>query len=85
MQVIGHHHPRIKPHVGIPLLQPFPAFPCDLSHVIQLHRFFFYRTEEAYVILHAERHKVSTGLGVVVPAQADGAAVILFGIVGHTC
>jgi hypothetical protein len=78
--MIGHDHKRPQLHVRKPLAQP-PPFPLHhLPHRAQAHLPRHHLPKQAFPLPRANRDKIRPRLGVIIARQADGMAVVFWGV-----
>ena len=81
--VIGHNNKGIQFNQREMARDFLPTTLGDFAGIIQPHFAVHHMAEKALLIPRTDRHKIRPWLGVVMSLQADGAAVVFFGIEPH--
>ena len=81
--VVGHDDESIQVYFGAERSGACPFLGHNATTGVQDHSPTGNMSEEVGLLVCADRHEVSTGLSVIVPAKPHGATVVFFGVVGH--
>jgi len=83
VDVIGHDNERVKSDVGVMIRQVIPARLDSRAEGLKTDLAANDVAQDTLVVLDADGHEISTGLGVVVALQADGSATMLLNSALH--
>lgn len=84
VDVVGHDDERVHHHVGPYLRRPVPFVGDDVAVRVSVHAVVDHVAEKTGASAGAYRDEIRPGLRVIIPAQADGLAVVFLGVVRHT-
>lgn len=81
VNVVGHHHPFIQPHIGKMFRDLLPTFRRDFPERIVMDGRALHMAEQAFTILRAYRDEIRACGGIIIPPQANGTASAM--LLGH--
>lgn len=85
MDMIRHDHVRASLRVREMVGDGAPNFSGDLAQGGQSQLAAVYFAKQAFALVRNDGDEICPGLGVIVPWQADGPAVVIGGGRGHAC
>lgn len=83
VQVVGHDDHGVAADVGVLGVQAVVPMPSHAAGIVQVHDALAHGPEAVHAALATNGDEIAPGLAIVIALQANAAATVFFGVVGH--